>query len=90
MWENSLTVPLTKPHFMVKLDKPMEKILNKVALPLQKRREAAIGQIHPWIYHMMDWEAKTGELPGRLTSIQALSAISPLPQFPISLCDLSK
>lgn len=47
MWENSLTVPLTKPHFMVKLDKPMEKILNKVALPLQKRREAAIGQIHP-------------------------------------------
>lgn len=36
MWEDSLTVPLTKPHFMIKLDKAVEKTLNKVALPLKK------------------------------------------------------
>lgn len=43
MCRNSLTVPLTKPYFMIKLDKAMEKTLNKVALPLKKTREAAIG-----------------------------------------------
>lgn len=36
--ENSLTARLIKPCLIIKLDKTLEKTLNKVALPLKKQR----------------------------------------------------
>lgn len=44
--ENSLTAHLIKPCLIIKLDKTMEKTLNKIALPL-KKTEMAVGQMHP-------------------------------------------
>lgn len=38
--KSSLTAPLIKPHLKIKLDKGMEKILNKVPLPLKKQRSS--------------------------------------------------
>lgn len=38
--KNSLTPPLIKPCLTIKLDKTMEKTLNKVALPLKKTRSS--------------------------------------------------
>lgn len=38
--KSSLTAPLIKPHLKIKLDKGMEKTLNKVPLPLKKQRSS--------------------------------------------------
>lgn len=92
MGRNSLTVPSTKPYFMIKLDKAMEKTLNKVALPLKNQ-----GSSHRIDTSLnLPYDARRGKNWGapwqvnmRLNT-QALCAISPLPQVPVSLCDLSK